>query len=236
MATENDDAAAGSPGPEFGGSRGRPPELRPEEQSLLEEIGRRDRSGRLVAIYAGALRVAADESNPDRLALAAHNFRELMNLLPYCIRAGWQWVEPERHALLSEKVQNFRLGVWQEHGPEEGAKPGVEDCGKLLDGARQLLEWHANEFAPFRAVLKDSLKVADPIPTALPEYVFDRRLEQWLQVRRYFISRCHHRETTTSYVEFREKALELAALVLDWISPQPVADIDEIEKLLHEYE
>ena len=43
--------------------------------ALAEEL--KKKAPQLEIIYLGALKVLADQGNPDRLALAAHNFREL---------------------------------------------------------------------------------------------------------------------------------------------------------------
>ena len=55
------------------------PILSGRQLAILSALARRD--GDLAKMYEGGLAVLADRSNPDRLALSAHAFRELMEKL-----------------------------------------------------------------------------------------------------------------------------------------------------------
>src|SRR5437899_2193313 len=57
-------------------------ELRLTDQQLFLQRVLAERDITAEALYVGALRVLADEENPDRLALAAHGLRELIGGLP----------------------------------------------------------------------------------------------------------------------------------------------------------
>jgi hypothetical protein len=52
-----------------------------EQQELLRRVPA-ERDVQAETIYVGALMILSDEANPDRLAMAAHGIRELIEKLP----------------------------------------------------------------------------------------------------------------------------------------------------------
>ncbi len=65
------------------------------------------RSVALAQIYLGVIQVAQDENNPDRVALAAHGVREMMDHLPQYFNLAAKFSD-ER---LGNKVNDL-LAVW----------------------------------------------------------------------------------------------------------------------------
>ncbi len=87
-----------------------------KQRFLYEALSERDtqlaneQGKKLADMYLGALRVLADEHNPDRLPLAAHGIRELLEKLPRYLKVPTQAAAPKKLPSLKEKVQHLHAG------------------------------------------------------------------------------------------------------------------------------
>ncbi len=226
---------SGPAGPEYPSTPSRPvAERRPEEEALLAKLGQTGPRGleREARMYAQVLRVAADYSNPDWMACAAHNVRELMEKLTEKV-AGV--ATPARRELRCE-MNNFAK-TWKECVPQPSEQPDVPNCRRLLGHARSVMDWYIKSYPSRRQHVERAL-VEGGVTQAFPsDYAPERFVDEWIELQDYFVDICHH-NTDGDEAEFRQAMKRFAdlALVMFARSPATPADLDRIDKFIAEHE
>ncbi len=209
---------------------------RVEVLSLLDVLRTKDQSdGRLTSILESALQVASNPLVKDRLALAAHNVREFMRMLPLCFRADWTWAEDKRRPALYDKFKAFRDKTWDKHSPGVGGPDSELHYKELHAGMKGLVDWFDNEFRPLRETLQDTVQSFSPNAESLTTSELNQQTDDWLEHYRFFVSICHH-QVQASDSEFGDRLCAVARLLLHWITPRAVADTDVIDRLIAKYE
>src|SRR5438105_2713154 len=113
---------------------GDPLELDPRQRELHAALHRKEPT--LASMYAGGLLVMRQGPNPERLVLAAHSFRELMEKLP----PSFDVPDPRGPRDLGSEVKNLRA-KWDAMMGKTKCREEAVWCGEL-DG-------------PLRGVLRD---------------------------------------------------------------------------------
>jgi hypothetical protein len=191
------------------------------------------RRNEVAEYYQAAVVVLNDPSLPDRIALAAHALRELMEKLPE--EAGAVQMGPD----LNTKVNNLRpswdVAIRQEH----------ERCGELWgngigDALRMFLESMADFFqvrenitTGRRDQATQFLNLLDVAPIPLPEDVQRTNAEKWMRLRKYFNEVAHHRFAPAEQ-QFQEQVLALEVFLAPRLAPRPTDDFAAIDALLAE--
>jgi hypothetical protein len=205
-----------------------------QQQALYAALAEKER--RLASMYHGALAVFGQHDNPDRLALAAHGLRELMEKLPRYLN-----LPTETQPRLAEKLrtlnQNWDRTVRKSKCHENGKWNGEID--KILQDI--LLEIGAffawvNEQVPKR---KEStariLRTLDALGRALPAPIEALRTEQWDVIHRFFISVGHHQRSALDE-EFTMWLSALERFLLDQLTPRTFEDHAKIDAIISEGE
>lgn len=209
--------------------------LNSQQQTLFNALLEKDDS--LARIYLGAIRVLGDDSNPDRVALASHNIRELINLLPRYLGVDIK----DRQARLGDKVANLR-DQWQKAGTR--SKCHAEDnwqgeidkpLQSLLKDLERFFVWYDDHFRRRKAVVRHLLKKLDPAPISLPEPIADLHVQEWEKYHNYFVALAHHDKTTTED-ELTSWISSLERFLLDKLRPRTFEEIDEIDQIIKQAE
>lgn len=217
-------------------SDSRPPFiLNSQQQTLFNALLEKDVS--LAHIYLGAIRVLGDDGNPDRVALASHNIRELINLLPRYLGIDIK----DRQARLRDKVANLR-DQWLKVGTH--SKCHVEDnwqgeidkpLQSLLKDLERFFVWYDDHFPRRKAVVGHLLKKLDPAPIPLPEPIADLHVQEWEKYHNFFVALAHHDKTTTDD-ELISWISSLERFLLDMLRPRTFEEIDEIDQIIKQAE
>jgi len=207
---------------------------RPEEEALLAKL-RQERKldlGREVRMYEQVLRLAGDDSNPDWMACAAHNIRELMEKLILRL-AGIEM--PERRELRGQ-ISNF-VNTWTRHAPREGSVPTEPSCRKLLDHARRTIDWFTSSYPSRRKQVQEGLKLTGAAGAFPPTYTPDMFIGVWIELVDYFSRVAHHSEDCDAG-DFRQAMRRFAdhALALFARTPATLEDYDRIDQFIAEHE
>lgn len=189
------------------------------------------RSQRLHVIYAGACKVMRDAANPDRLALAAHGFRELMEK----VFEDLQIQTPAQHRDLKDQVRKLKER-WDRVGFKSVSTSGEnvlrdEHVRLFFVQCEEFFEWFDKQTPVMRVEVGNGLVALDGMKQKLPPSLHDRKVDFWMDMRSYFNKMLHHR-AEGSMAEFLERVKALESFLLDGFCPVTGADCDEIDSLL----
>src|SRR5262249_32405955 len=145
----------------------RRPKLSNHQKALARILD--ERNSQLQAIYLGSLRVLSDISNPDRYALGAHAFRELLDRLPEYIDLPI----PGRASLM-EKVQDLhRRGEALRKKPpfcaNGWAGPVDKVALRFFEQSEKFFDWFRRDRPSRKAAISGLLARLAPRRIPLPQ-------------------------------------------------------------------
>lgn len=220
---------------ESGAHMGDALDLVAHQQALMEELYRR---GSLLGVmYQGALSVLADGENPDRLTLAAHNLRELMNRIPDYLGVETK----DLKVRMGDKVTPL-AAAWEQTCNGSSARRGPKEWGGKIDGSlakflvdiEEFFEWLLEHRPKRRAVVGKTLRELDDASVPLPEPIQELRITEWQKYYRYFVAVAHHSSAMED--EFGAYLYSLEMYLLHQLRPKTFEDIEEIDVLIREGE
>jgi len=191
----------------------------------------------LGCMYYGALSVFHQSSNPDRIPLAAHGLRELMEKLP-----RYQDVPKEaKRVTLKDKVQSLRQNwhrVVKNSGcHKEGAWSGHIDkfLKTFLDKTHEFFAWLEQQQPTRKQSAAKILRGFDLLKRPLPEPIEKLRVDEWEKIHDYFELVSHHNNTAIPE-EFASWLLVLEQFLLDRLIPRTFEDHARIDEIIREGE
>lgn len=212
-----------------------PIQLSTRQQALYEAIA--NRSGPLAQIYLGMIRVVADDSNPDRFALAAHGVREMMDLLPRYLNLAVKFSD-ER---LSDKINGLEV-VWENTVSNSACLTSIGWAGtidthlrKFIVKFEEFLKWDKEHHPKRVSAARRVFRTFDVMPLPLPPPLEDRRVKEWSALHDYFTNVLHH-SSQPRPDEFMQGVEDFETFLLDRLRPQPFEDVAVIDALIREGE
>ncbi len=209
--------------------------LNSQQQTLFNVLLEKD--GSLARIYLGAIRVLKDDGNPDRIALASHNLRELLQRIPRYLGVDSR----NREERLSDKVSALRTR-WQKastrskcHAEDNWQGEIDKPLQLLLKEIEKFFVWYDDHFRKRKAVVLHLLKKLDPAPSPLPEPIADLHVQEWEKYHNFFVALAHHGTTTTDD-ELTSWISSLERFLLDRLRPRTFEEIDEIDQIIKQAE
>lgn len=190
------------------------------DKKLANETGKK-----LADMYLGALRVLADEHNPDRLALAAHAMRELMEKLARYLDVPTKAATPlKKPPSLKEKVQQLHDG-WKKTISQSTCYATV-DAGwqgdidnHLLQFLRQIRNFFVWVESERPSKNQQTLAMLGQLDSSnLPSTIQQLRVEEWSYYQNYFTEVAHH--SIKSIHEFHACISALEQFLFERLRPQ----------------
>ena len=152
----------------------------------------------LATYYEGALSVLAHTINPDRLSLAAHGIREIMDKLARFIDLP---VEAS-HTTLGTKANNLRHN-WERlrkrtHCLQDGQWVGEIDpaMSRFMQRVDDFFGWMIEQRPRKTEATAKVLRELDPLD--LPDPIVNQSAKSYLAMRGYFLDVAHHRDSAAS--------------------------------------
>jgi len=198
--------------------------LADHQRALLAVLRERDPAP--ASRYLGALQVLDDSTNPDRLALAAHGIRELMQELPRYFNLPI----PIRDRM-GDKVRDLRQ-AWA--AAQDNVSATAPLPGTVWKKLESLMAWLDVERPTWKQKTARMLRELDPAGRRLPPPVEKLRVEEWLECHKFFVEAAHHRGCTSDDLENRLDRVE--RFMLDLIRPRTFENADAIDALIQEGE
>jgi len=189
-------------------------------------------------MYRGAIHVLEDLRNPERFVHAAQSFREIIEKLPAYFDAVPQKANQQK---LGDGVRNLEEAWSRAHGSEarnEGAWSGSIDkrLRRFLRKVEKFFAWYAEHHPRRRAEIGAALQAIEGsgLPP-LPAKLADLQVSYWMEIKDFFTFVAHHRRSTNDE-EFDQWKGALERLLLIYLAPPAVEEIQTIESILEEGE
>jgi hypothetical protein len=197
-----------------------------------------ENSDRLAKMYFGAVAVLQQTNNPDRLALAAHGLRELMEKSPEYLDLK---VAQTTGASLGVKVNElkvswhgtFKKSKCRDHGKWTGQIDG--HLRKFLKRAEAFFEFHEQKFPKLVERARQIVRRFDPLKGNLPEPLSNFRASSWQAMDDYFKKVAHH-HSVESEQQFLSWMGALELFLLDGLRPRTAMDHADLKKIIEEAE
>jgi hypothetical protein len=161
--------------------------------------------------FRGALQVLADSDNEDGVALAAHDFREILEKLPR--------VPNERglKSLTGDLFASWRAMTTRTSSLQEGKWTGTvdESLAMFLEELQRYFETFAADWPGARDEARLYLAERLPEPGEEQAHRLDERARQWVALKNYMAGIAHHGRGDAS--SFAERHEELEAMLEDLI-------------------
>lgn len=202
--------------------------LTPTQKRLYEALT--ERRVDLGEWYLASIAIMNDHGLPDRLSLAAHALREVIEKLPA------DTISVDRSADLPTKLRNLRPSwdlAYQENQRFGGSWNGeiseplrdfLTGVGAFFEGQDQLVATRRQNDHRFFGSLDGT--------AGLPDDMQRENLTQWSKFRGYFISVAHHKGVQEQ--QFREQIAAFEFFLSNRLKPRPIDDFAIIDALLEE--
>ncbi len=202
-----------------------------KQRQLCHSLKRHDPG--LAKMYLGAIRILADEENPEHLVLAAHSIRELMEKLPRHLGIPTRAPGGELARSVSKLAGNWKQTKessqnWSGTNWQGQIDPPLTEFLDELDIFFTKNASHSQSRSDETRTLLRRLELA---PHHLPPNLEDRTLSIWRNLNRFFIDVSHHRKTTDRRV-FDDNLKQFEIMLLDRLYPQTFDDFSEIDELI----
>jgi len=202
-------------------------QLTPTQQGLFEALV--DKHGPVGEWYRAAIAVINDPILPDRLSLAAHALREVMEKLP------GDGMRVDRGKELPAKVRDLQP-PWQracEHYRDAGWDgPIAEPLRAFLVVMQEFFDGQEQLVRTRRDFAFEFLKSLEVVPAGLPEDVQRENANHWVGFHRYFDGVAHH--GTVDEGTFRDQVSRLESFLSARLLPRPTEDFTKIDLLVQE--
>jgi len=210
--------------------------LSPFQQQVLAALS--ERSAKLADMYSGAIAVFQQTANPDRCALAAHDFRELMEKVPQYLDLDVPTKNrPSLNQTMIEygkkwdgcktKSENHSSGEWT-------GEIDVHLQGFLAETETLVVFYRGTH--PARIQQASSIVCQlDPTRQRLPEPLQELRAQEWHKMYDYFVKVSHHGHSPPDE-EFTKWMEALDQFLLAGWRPETAADQENLKRIIEEGE
>lgn len=210
-------------------------ELLPIQRQVFDALN--EKSSELAKMYFGAVGVLLQTDNPDRIALAAHGLRELMDKAPRYFDVA----APKTGGALGEKVHDLK-GVWviaikKSTCYSNGGWLGPIDARlrKFLKKFEAFITFHNEKFPKVIERAGAIARQFDPLRGKLPQQLHELRAKEWQLMDDYFKKTAHHSPVQTDE-EFLSWVRSLEVFLLDGLRPRTAEDQASLKKIIEEGE
>lgn len=202
-----------------------------QQQTLHEALINKD--PKLARMYLGSIAVLGQKSNQERLPLAAHGLREMMEKLPKYleipVQAKGQSLKQKIQELSSRKDKAARNSSchFKDGWRGEIDKP----LDQLLQDLDEFFLWFIEANPTRKQRIARVIRVLDPSPSFLPKPLEEIQVSVWDRCNSYFQGVSHH-TLESSEEEFSSPLSVLERFLLDRLSPRTFEDFAVIDDLI----
>jgi hypothetical protein len=208
------------------------------QEALLQVLGKIDPTGQLYGMYQSAVMLLGQVSVPDRLPLAGHALRELMEKLPAYEDLLLTGEFPNRRSNVLSKVQSLRT-IWVKMKRNGRLKRAAEEgVWSIPESSYQALDrfFDSHELRGKKERTSRDLALLDPMGSGLPEVVEQGLIARWMDTHDYFSGVAHHENRNTDVAEFLDRLSWLDDFLLSRLKPRTFEDHGILDHLIAEAE
>lgn len=203
-------------------------ELSAQQRAVLAVLTAKNE--RLGAMYLGAQSVLRQRDNPDRISLAAHGMREVMEKLYVYIDVP----VPAKPPSMKAKVQALRQEWVRVAGEAEQAAEITGHLRRFLVKTREFFDWFDRDHPTRLQRVVAILRRLDPSGQSLPAFIEDQRAREWKARHEFFDRVAHHGDCSNE--EFEASADAVERLLLDYLRPRTFDEFATMDAIIEEGE
>lgn len=203
--------------------------------ALCQALGKKDKQ--LASMYLGALAVLSQSSNPDRLSLAAHGLRELLEKLPRFLDMPLESKPPST----KEKIRPLQQSWVQAQQSSDCLKNPTafstidKPLRNYLDESKSFFSWYEGVHLTIKQQATNVVRSLDPQKKGLPAPIEELHVDEWGKLRDYFVGVSHHTITET-IEEFIKWVDALESYLIDRLVPRTFDDFAALDAIIGEGE
>lgn len=208
-------------------------ELSGQQLALYKALAGKDI--KLAQMYHGALSVLSQSENTDRLALAAHGLRELMEKLPRYLdvpMVNLGEVSERIRTLNRSWHRTLERSACHNNGTWSGEIDGF--LQKFLKATHEFFE-RVKDHPTWKQQAARILRKLDPLDRALPQPIENLQVKEWNEIRNYFVNVSHH-NASADPEEFELWLSALERFLLERLIPRTFDDQTRIDEIIKEGE
>jgi hypothetical protein len=173
--------------------------------------------------------------NGERFAQAAHTLREMINRLPVSLGLSSEALNERMGDKLSAPEQAWRRALAASSCFDGSGWSGTIDrpLERALTTIGTFFRWKESHRPRRSDEMAQTIRTLDASGRALPGKIERLIVEEWNEIRDYFISVCHYR-LTADEGEFGAYLDVLERFLVDRLQPRTFADFDEVDAILKE--
>ncbi len=205
-------------------------------QRRFYEVLRR-KAVELGMMYLQVFMILWDKEHPDRISLAAHAARELMDKLPEYFDAPTVATKVKSIKVKVNELQGIWNGLKNSSGIEKDSFVGQDGkrVKKFFKKCDVFFAWW-DEFHEKRSdEVKHFIRFIERQAPLLPEELEKEITKIWMDVKGYFNDVAHHDYPSTEK-EFVDRLVRVEMVLMDRLIPATVEELDEMAKLVSEAE
>jgi len=206
-------------------------ELSGERLALYEALFRR--SERIARMYLGSHHSLKDSANPERFVLAAHCARELMEKVPEIVAVITPAHSERMGARVAELEQSYQRVVSKSNlkSPKwDGQTDGP--IREFLEKIKAFFEWKKEHIPRRREEIARTMRALDGPSRAVPSDIEELAVNEWLEIKGYFMNVAHHQTPDPSPEEFDARLTSLERILLHKLNPSTFADFDALDAII----
>jgi hypothetical protein len=194
-----------------------------------------EKSPDLAKMYFGSLYVLNDPANPDRLALAAHGIRELMEKIPAFLDIEIKAHKESLKAKVIELDGRWKVTLSKSECWKEQKWRGLIDVhlSRTLTLFHGFFEWFTFYYPRRNAEIAETLRGLDGSGRPLPGPLEKLNIQAWSEMRDFFQAVSHHGKQPT-LEEYDSWLDPLERFLLDRLRPRTFEDTAAIDEILRE--
>lgn len=184
-------------------------------------------------MYLGIHFALRDGFNPERFVSAAHCARELMEKVPEIVAVS----TPAHSERLGVKVAELEP-CYQRIVSRSNLKPPKWDgqtdgpIQEFLEKVRAFFDWKKEHMPTRRQEIANTMRALDGPNRAVPADLEKVAVEEWLEVKGYFVNVAHHQTSDPSAEEFDARLTPLEQILLRKLNPPTFADFDALDAII----
>jgi hypothetical protein len=206
-------------------------ELSGERAALYGALFRR--SERIARMYLGIHHALRDSFNPERFVHAGHSARELMEKVHEIVavftpahfnRMGGKVTELEQYYERVVSKSKLKSPKWDGQ---------IDDpMRKLLEKIKEFFEWKKEHMPRRREEVARTMRALDGPSRAIPSDLEKLAIDEWFEVKGFFVNVSHHQTSDTSLEEFDARLTSLERILLRKLNPSTFADFDALDAII----
>lgn len=184
-------------------------------------------------MYLGAHSALKESLNPERFALAAHEIRELMEKVPEIVAVSTPAHSERLGAKVAELEHSYQRAVSNSKvKPPKWDGETDEAIRDLLDKVKAFFEWKKDHMPRRRQEVASTMRALDGPRRAIPSDLEKLAVEEWLDVKNYFVNVAHHQTPDPTSEEFDIRLTSLERILLRKLNPLTFADFDALDAII----